>query len=113
MEVIDTQSNEVGDSLVLGFSPTRGILTADSSVLYVSDAASGRLMPVDINVRRLRTPISVGQHPGMARFDPNEKILLVVNEGSSDLAVIRVSTGSLITMIPVGYHPNNIAVKLF
>jgi YVTN family beta-propeller protein len=40
-------------------------------------------------------------------------MLLVVNEGSGDLAVLHTRTDSLLTMIPVGSHPQRIAVKLF
>jgi YVTN family beta-propeller protein len=47
------------------------------------------------------------------RFDPNETLLLVVSQGSGDLAVIRVRTNFLVTMIPVGEHPQELAVKLF
>jgi YVTN family beta-propeller protein len=37
----------------------------------------------------------------------------VVNEGSNDLAVVRVRTRNLITMIPVGNGPRDLTVKLF
>jgi YVTN family beta-propeller protein len=37
----------------------------------------------------------------------------VVNEGSGDVAIIRVRTNSLLTMIPVGDKPQDLAVKLF
>jgi YVTN family beta-propeller protein len=47
------------------------------------------------------------------RFDPNENLLIVVNQGSGDVAVIRVRTNSLLTMIPVGDGPQDLAVKLF
>ncbi len=82
-------------------------------MLYVSDKAAGRVTPVDISNRRVMRPILVGQAPGRCRFDPGEKLLLVVNEDSSDLAVIRVGTNSLLTMIPVGDRPRDLAVKLF
>ena len=39
--------------------------------------------------------------------------LIVVNEGSGDVAIIRVRTNSLLTMIPVGDKPQDLAVKLF
>ena len=59
--------------------------------------------------------ISVGQSPDAIRFDPAENLLLVVNRGSGDLAVIRarLENQSLLTMIPVGDHPQELAVKLF
>jgi YVTN family beta-propeller protein len=52
------------------------------------------------------------------RLDPVQpgaasSILLVANEASGDLAVIRARTYSLLTMIPVGPHPQRVAVKLF
>jgi YVTN family beta-propeller protein len=39
--------------------------------------------------------------------------LLVVSEGSGDLAVIRVRTNFMVTMIPVGQRPQDLAVKLY
>jgi hypothetical protein len=52
------------------------------------------------------------------RFDPVEPgakptMLLAVNESSGDLAVLRLRTDSLITLIPVGNTPQRLAVKLF
>jgi len=42
-------------------------------------------------------------------------LLLVVDPASGELVVIRVRTDSqsLVTMIPVGDHPQDLAVKLF
>jgi hypothetical protein len=52
------------------------------------------------------------------RFDPGDKarLLLVVSQSSGDLSVIRISAdraGGLLTMIPVGDQPRELAVKLF
>jgi YVTN family beta-propeller protein len=40
-------------------------------------------------------------------------MLLVVDATSNDLAVLRAKTGGLITLIPVGSHPRDVAVKVF
>jgi YVTN family beta-propeller protein len=40
-------------------------------------------------------------------------MLLVVDESSDDLAVIRTRSDSLLTLIPVGSHPERLAVKTF
>jgi len=121
--VINTWTHEVGDYMVLGSAPTRGVLSADGSTLYVSDSAAGHIIPVDLPNRRVMRepgtgkefPIPAGTSPGVMRFDPepSENLLVVVNEGSSDVAVIRVRTNSLLTMIPVGNTPQDLAVKLF
>jgi len=57
--------------------------------------------------------IPAGDMPGTLRFDPNETLLLVVSQGSGDLAVIRVGTNFLVTMVPVGDRPQDLAVKLY
>jgi YVTN family beta-propeller protein len=124
LQVINTWTHEVGDYMVLGSAPTRGVLSADGNTLYVSDSAAGHIIPVDLPNRRVMRepgtgkefPIQAGKSPGVMRFDPdepNENLLVVVNEGSSDVAVIRVRTNSLLTMIPVGDRPQDLAVKLF
>jgi len=120
LQVINTWTYEVGDYVVLGSAPTRGALLPDASQLFVSDTAAGRITPVDIYTRRVSRPIPAGQSPMSLRFEsvgngerPN--LLLVVNEASGDLAVIRVRTDnqSLLTIIPVGDHPQDLAIKLF
>jgi YVTN family beta-propeller protein len=63
--------------------------------------------------RRLLAPISTGRHPGPCALDPSGDLLLVANEDSNDLAVIRVRTQSLLTLIPVGSRPTSLAIKLF
>jgi YVTN family beta-propeller protein len=121
LQVINTRTHEVGDYMVLGSAPTRGVLSADGNTLYVSDSAAGHIIPVDISNRRVirdpgtgkEFPIQAGQSPGVMRFDPDENLLIVVNQGSGDVAVIRVRTNSMLTMIPVGNPPQDLAVKLF
>jgi len=119
LQVINTWTHEVGDTMILGSAPTRGVLSADASLLYVSDAAAGRIIPVDIGNRRIIRdpgkgfPIPAGDAPGALRFDPDESLLLAVGRGSGDLAVIRVRTNFLVTMVPVGDRPQDLAVKLY
>jgi YVTN family beta-propeller protein len=122
LQAINTWTHEVGDYVLLGYSPTRGILSADASLLYITDADAGRVTAVDIYNRRVirnskghELLISVGQAPAALRFDPAENLLLVVNHDSGDLAVIRarIDNQSLLTMIPVGESPQDLAVKLF
>ncbi len=119
LQAINTWTHEVGDYMVLGSAPTRGVLSSDASLLYVSDTAAGRVTPVDIYNRRIIRdpgkgfPVPAGDAPSALRFDPAENLLLVLSQGSGDLAVIRVRTNFLVTMIPVGDHPQELAVKLF
>src|SRR5712672_993983 len=120
LQVINTWTHEVGDYVLLGSAPTYGALMPDASELFVTDSAAGRVAPVDIYNRRVGRPIPAGQTPRALRFDSSDprtkpSLLLVVNQDSGDLAVIRVRNGaqSLVTLISVGDHPEELAVKLF
>jgi YVTN family beta-propeller protein len=70
---------------------------------------------VDVTYRVARQPIPVGDRPGTSRLDLGvpPDLLLVADEGSNDLAVIRVRTSSLITLITVGNSPRDLTILLY
>lgn len=123
MVVVDTSTNEVGDYLLLGLRPTTGTFSILPGILYISDSEASHIVPIAIDVRQVAAPISVGQGPGASLITPGDDMLLVVDQVSDDLAVVRslatssagVSSppGGLITLIPVGRHPRDLAVKMF
>jgi len=118
LQAINTWTHEVADTMLLGSAPASAILSNDAGRMYVADRASGRISPVDILNRRVAKPITVGASPSAMRFapsDPDEKpsMLLVVDESSNDLAILRTRTDSLITLIPIGSQPQRLALKTF
>ena len=118
LQAINTWTHEVADTMLLGSAPASAILSNDAGRMYVADRASGRITPVDILNRRIAKPITVGASPSAMRFappDPEEKpsMLLVVDESSDDLAILRTRTDSLITLIPIGSQPQRLALKTF
>ena len=118
LQAINTWTHEMGDYMLLGSAPTSAIIDSDGTAMYVADRAASRVVPVDIYNRRVSKPISVGAAPSAMRFSPTDPgakppMLLVVDESSDDLAVIRTRTDSLLTLIPVGSEPQRLAVKTF
>jgi len=119
LQAINTWTHEVADTMVLGSSPAFAIMNYDASEMYVADRTASRVIPVDILNRRMSAPpIAVGVSPFFMRFSPVERgakspMLLVVDESSGDLAVIRTRSDTLITLIPVGSRPQRLAVKTF
>jgi DNA-binding beta-propeller fold protein YncE len=118
LQIINTWTHEVVDTMLLGSAPASAVLSNDAGRMYVADRASGRITPVDILNRRIAKPITVGASPSFMRFappDPDEKpsMLLVVDESSGDLAILRTRTDSLITLIPIGSQPQRLALKTF
>jgi YVTN family beta-propeller protein len=99
--------------MVLGSAPTDGTMTGDANLVYISDASANSVTPIAMATRQVLPPITTGRHPGPSALDPSGDLLLVANEDSNDLSVIRVRTQSLITMIPVGARPSSLAIKLF
>ena len=113
IEIIKTWTAEIAESMLVGLSPESGALTANAESLYLSDPAAGRVLPIAIGERHLSLPITVGREPVTCRMDPSGEFLLVANQDSNDLAVIRLRTSSLLTMVPVGSHPTDIVSLLF
>lgn len=118
LQAVNTWTHEVNDTMLLGMAPISGVIARDASRMYVSDAAAGRVVPVDVLNRRAGKPIPVGASPHAMRFTlaaagERPSMLLTVDGASGDLAVIRTRTDSLITLIPVGARPERIALKTF
>jgi YVTN family beta-propeller protein len=115
LEIVNTWTHELVESKLIGSTPTRGIFDESTLLLYVSDSAANGVVPVDVQYRTTGIPVSVGQSPGALALDPSSphNLLLVADENSNDLAVIRVRTGSLITMVHVGSSPRDIAVLVY
>jgi YVTN family beta-propeller protein len=119
--VVNTQTNSVGDFVLLGNSPASAALTSDAQTLYVTDAAADDVVPVLVQTREVQTPTNqwqwprTGATPVSSVLTPGGEMLLVADSGSNDVAVIRtnIPTPVLITLIPVGTNPRDIAVKMF
>lgn len=111
---IDTSTNEVGGAYMVGTHPVAGLATADNSTMYVSDFDADSLTVFSIDDGQL-LPVQArtGDGPDAMAFSSAGNLLFVVDSRSGDVAVIRTSSNSLLTMFPVGRKPNDIAVKAF
>lgn len=111
---IDTSTNEVGGAYMVGTHPVAGLATADNSKMYISDFDADSLGVFSIDDGALLpNPPRTGDGPDAMAFSKAGHLLFVVDARSGDVAVIRTSTNSLLTMFPVGRKPNDIAVKAF
>ena len=113
---LTTSSNEVGGSYLVGTHPVRGLVSADNSLLYVSDFSAGRVVIYSIDDGKLVPPgVRVGEGPDALAFSASGRMLLVANAQSGDIAAVRLeaNTASLLTLFPAGRSPNDIIVKAF
>ena len=123
ISVIETGTDEVGNSQEIGQHPSRAVVTLDNSRLYVSNFGSNSVAVYDIDMgRRIGAPLNVGSRPDSLALTPDQNYLLVLGTESGDVTVIQkrkphrtleTSEYSLMTLIPVGVQPNAIVVKTF
>jgi YVTN family beta-propeller protein len=120
---IATGTNEVGGAYLVGAHPSCGIVSADNSLLWISNFNADSIGAYSIDDGRLITPsVRVGSGPDALAFSSNGFLLLAADAVSGDVSVVRTQSyasngairiGSLFTMLPAGKRPNAIAVKSF
>ena len=118
LAIINTWTHELAESMLVGSAPTHGAMSSDGTMLYVSDSDAGHMLAAQTTYRTLQNPdapVTVGNHPGDCALVPSGDLLVAVDQSSNDLAVIRIreQTLTLITLIPVGNSPREVALKLF
>jgi YVTN family beta-propeller protein len=122
ISIIETTTNEVGGSYLIGTHPARGVVTADNSRLYVSNFGSNSVAVYDIDLGKMVASLPVGSRPDGLALSQSQNYLLVLDSQAGDVTVIQKrvprkkfeqSEYSLLTMIPAGLQPNNIVVKSF
>ena len=118
---------EVGETVLAGHAPgaMAATRTRKSAVqyLFVANRQSGDVSILDITKRRLIAVTPVGAEPGNITITPDDSYALVLNQGSGDMAVLRIPNitravsdyrrarkGPIFRMIPVGSKPVSAAI---
>jgi YVTN family beta-propeller protein len=109
--VLDAFHDNVELSFTTGRQPAAAALRRDASVLYIASAADGNIIALDAPNRTvLPPPVHVGISPRALTLTPDERYLVVADSGSSSLAILRTDRNELVTTIPVGDLPVDVAV---
>ena len=113
---ISTTTNEVTSTFGIGDRPAHGIVSADNSALWVSNAGADALSLYSIDDGKRLPSLHVGSSPDALAFttQKDQHFLLVADKVSGDVAVIRNSARqapSLLTMMPTGPAPAAIAIR--
>jgi YVTN family beta-propeller protein len=115
--IVFPYSTEIDQTVLAGHAPGVVAVTETSdSYLLVANPDSNSITALDMYSRRLVAVVQVGQGPCDIVLTPDKQYALSVDEGSSDLAVIRLTTfseawvrryrsASLFTMVQVGAQP--------
>src|SRR5260370_17275082 len=119
ISIIQTGNDEVGSSSLIGQHPARGVVTGDNSRFYVSNFVSNSVAVYDIDIGKLIATMPVGSRPEGLALSQDQRYLLVLDTQPGDVTVIQnrnprkldPTEHSLLTMFPVGAHPNAFMIK--
>lgn len=111
-EVI-TGTDDVQGAYTMGAEPRHGLVSANNSLLYVSNYGAPYLSLYAIDDGKRIGSIHVGDGPTAMAFSQAGNLLFVVDSKSDDVAAVRTSTRSLFTMLSAGRNPVAIAIKSF
>jgi YVTN family beta-propeller protein len=118
--IVYPYQTEVAETILAGHAPgVMAVTDTSPSYLLVANPESSRITVFDVDTRKLVAAVQVGRQPGSILVTPDNQYVLVLNEQSGDLAVIRIFSlaaryrykpAPLFTMIPVGEKPVSAAV---
>jgi DNA-binding beta-propeller fold protein YncE len=112
---------EVEQTVLAGRDPGAMACSENPAYLLVASASGSDVCVLNIEDRKILGVVQVGQKPLFLTVTPDSQYALVLNEGSGDMAVIRIPTiqqklgnpaamrgkmaAALFTMLPVGSKP--------
>ena len=112
LSVINTATNLVTATILVGNSPGGIAVTADGTRVYVSNTTDGTVSVIDTSVNAVIATIAVGFAPIGIAVNTAGTRLYVANSLSDTVSVIDAATNTIITNIVVGTSPYGIAVNL-
>jgi len=114
--IVYPYQTELAETVLAGREP--GAMTVNDSLLFVTNPSVGDVTVMSIAERQVVARISSGTNPCAVALTPDGEYALVVNRGSGDLAVVRLSKltdlrykrAPLFTLVAVGDEPVSAAV---
>jgi YVTN family beta-propeller protein len=93
-----------GNAVESAFSP-------DGRTLYVSNFRRNVVEVIDTATRRVRSEISVGQHPKSLAVSPDGAWLYATDWAGRQLSVVDLRAGTEVRRVRTGVHPRGLVVR--
>ena len=100
----------VGTPIQVGYDPDALAISPNGQTLWVANAGSDTVQPIDIASGTAGSAISVGDDPDALAIAPNGKTLYVANYDSGSVTPVNTVTDTAGTAIPVGAAPQALAI---
>jgi len=111
VSVIDTATNIVVDTIMVGTTPFAVAVTPDGTRVYVATENSNTVSVIDTATNTVvGLPIAVGTKPSGVAITPDGARAYVTNQISNNVSVINTATNTVVATIPVGFNPFGVAI---
>ena len=109
VSVIDTSSNTVIATVMVGSQPQGIAVTPDGANVYVANCG-GDVWVIDTSTNKVATKFPAGACPTGVVITPDGSHAYVTLTNANAVAVIDTSSNTVMTKIPVGKAPSGIAI---
>jgi YVTN family beta-propeller protein len=114
VEVIDTATNTVIDTITVGDGPSdlnSVAVTPDGAFAYVTNFYDNTVVVIDTGTNTVIDTITVGDNPREVAVRPDGTRAYVTNYDDGTVSVIDTATNAVIDTITVGNEPMGVAVS--
>ena len=108
--MIDTTTNTVVDTIVVGFFPVSVAITPNGALAYVANAASSTVSVIDLITNFVVDTIAVGFFPFGVTITPDGALVYVANTLSDNISVIDLVTNIVVGTVAAGVEPLGVAI---
>lgn len=117
--VFPYNSLEVEQTILSGRAPGAMACSSEPPYLFIASEAAPAVTVMNVDSRKIVALAEVGTEPGFIAITPDQQYALVLDEGSGDVAVIRIPAihrnnerngATLYRLLPVGNRPVHAAV---
>jgi YVTN family beta-propeller protein len=100
VNVIDTATNTVVNTITAGANPNRVVITPDGKFAYVLDNVGNAVYVIDTSTNTVvGTPIPVGSNPFTLAFTPDGQFAYVTSNVDGTVSVINTATHTVVNTI--------------
>ncbi|VVB53892.1 Cytochrome D1 heme domain protein [uncultured archaeon] len=112
VSIIDTDKQQVIDTVAVGQGPIGVAVTPDGTNVYITNSKDSTVSIIDTATHKvIDTVYTVGGSPNGVAVTPDGKQAYVANSNTNTVAVIDTATHKVIKIVPVGSRP--VAFGLF
>jgi YVTN family beta-propeller protein len=111
VSVIDTETNTVVATIMVGGAPFGVAVNQDGTRAYVTNETSGNVSVIDTATNTVVATVPVGHLSDGVAVNPIIPRVYVTNFFENTLSVIDTATNTVVTTLPVGTSPEGVAVN--